>query len=163
MNSLEYGRQWRATHPNYAKQYHQTHPLYNTWRSMKTRCFNPNNKAYKYYGGRGITVCQEWLDYNTFEVWALANGWEKGITIDRIDNDGDYESNNCQFIPNAINACKESRKPVNQFDISGNLITTYPSLREASRQTSINFSVIQGACTGHYKTAGGFLWRFVIA
>jgi hypothetical protein len=70
---------------------------------MKYRCFNEGNKNYPCYGGRGISICDEWLDYETFEKWALANGWQHGLTIDRINNDGNYEPSNVQFITQSDN------------------------------------------------------------
>ena len=79
--------------------------LYKTWRNMKTRCYNPNNKAYKRYGNRGIFVYKIWKDdYVIFKNWALKNGYKKGLTIDRIDNDGNYEPSNCRFIPKSENS-----------------------------------------------------------
>jgi len=74
------------------------HPMYNTWARMIQRCENPNDKPYKYYGGRGITVCEEWHNSAIFIDWALANGWQKGLTLDRIDNDGNYEPSNCHWV-----------------------------------------------------------------
>lgn len=81
------------------------HPLYSVWCGLKVRCGNPNNQAYHNYGGRGITVCDEWkTDVKAFHDWAMANGWQKGLDIDRIDNDGNYEPSNCRFITPLANA-----------------------------------------------------------
>lgn len=72
--------------------------LHNTWTSMIQRCTNKNHKYYHYYGGRGITVCDEWKkDYLEFRKWAIANGWKEGLTLDRINNDFPYCPENCRF------------------------------------------------------------------
>ena len=85
--------------------------LNKVWHNMKRRCYCQQNKYYKDYGGRGITICDEWLnDYFCFERWAIENGWnednlyESGmnkLTIDRIDVNGNYEPTNCRIITNA--------------------------------------------------------------
>ena len=76
--------------------------LYITWRNMKARCQNYKHKQYKDWGGRGITVCEEWQEYIPFRDWAMANGYQENLTIDRIDNnDGMYEPNNCRWITQA--------------------------------------------------------------
>ena len=71
--------------------------LYRIWSLMKDRCTNPNAEHYDLYGGRGITVCPEWAQYEPFKEWALANGYEKTLSIDRIDNDKWYEPSNCRW------------------------------------------------------------------
>lgn len=82
--------------------------LFNRWQSMKRRCGSPRNKDYRRYGGRGITVCEEWRDsFETFRDWALSNGYRHDLTIDRIDNDSDYTPSNCQWITRLDNTRKK--------------------------------------------------------
>jgi hypothetical protein len=74
------------------------HPLYKIWQSMKRRCYNPNEKAYPDYGGRGIRVCKKWKKHpENFIEWAESK-YKPGLEIDRINNDGNYSPNNCRFV-----------------------------------------------------------------
>lgn len=82
--------------------------LYATWKGMKRRCYSPKFRNYKCYGGRGIQVCTEWKnDFIAFRNWALNNGYADNLTIDRIDNNGNYEPSNCQFLTRPENSKKE--------------------------------------------------------
>lgn len=75
------------------------HKLNKLWRNIKTRCYNPNSRAYKYYGARGIAVCDEWKnDFKSFYEWCISHGYKDGLTIERINYDGNYEPSNCKFI-----------------------------------------------------------------
>ena len=97
---------------------HKTHGLnstrlYNIWSHMKTRTLNPKHKHYNDYGGRGITICNEWKnDFKAFYDWAMSNGYSDELSIDRIDNDGNYEPNNCRWVTQTIQA-RNTRIPKN--------------------------------------------------
>ena len=73
------------------------HRLYYIWKGMRSRCNNKKGQKYKDYGGRGISVCEEWNEYINFKNWALSNGYRNNLTIDRINVDGNYEPSNCRW------------------------------------------------------------------
>ena len=83
----------------------QVHPLLAVRNNMIRRCHKPENVGYRNYGGRGISVCDEWRkSFEAFARWAIASGWQRGLEIDRIDNDGNYEPGNCRFVTRRDNS-----------------------------------------------------------
>lgn len=101
-NCIECGRKTLAK----SKTTHgRTHTkLYYIWHAMINRCENPSFKYYADYGGRGISVCEEWHDAKVFIKWAEENGYEEDLQIDRKDNDGNYCPDNCRWVTKTINA-----------------------------------------------------------
>ena len=87
------------------KHKYKDYSLYRVWLGMRKRCYSSKEPAYKDYGGRGIFVCDEWRnDYNSFLNWSLINGYKKGLSIDRIDNNKGYTPDNCRFVDNYMQA-----------------------------------------------------------
>ena len=79
--------------------------LYRRYRDMKSRCLNPRSCNYRHYGARGIRICDEWLGvdgFRNFKKWSLANGYDPELSIDRIDNNGNYEPSNCRWTTKSV-------------------------------------------------------------
>lgn len=90
--------------------------IYRIWDAMKGRCLNPNNDAYENYGGRGIEICEEWMDPVNFIEWAYDNGYNDNLTIERIDIDGNYEPSNCTWVTRAEQNRNTSRNITVEVD-----------------------------------------------
>lgn len=87
---------------------HRNIRLYNIWLLMRYRCSSPKAINYKYYGGKGIRVCQEWVDnYEAFYNWSISNGYSNMLTIDRKESNKNYSPNNCQWITKSENSKKK--------------------------------------------------------
>ena len=111
--------------------------LYGVWAGMKSRCSNPNNEHYKNYGGRGIAVCAEWeSDFQSFSTWALANGYSVGLTIERINNDGNYCPENCRWA-NRVEQIRNRRTTLH-IEISGDTKT----LKEWAEESDIPYTTL---------------------
>lgn len=92
--------------------------LYCTYNNMKSRCYRKSNKHYCIYGGRGIKICDEWLNsFKDFYDWAMDNGYREDLTIDRIDVNGDYEPSNCRWV--TISEQSNNRRSCRYYTING--------------------------------------------
>lgn len=110
------------------------HRLYTIYHDMKDRCFNKNSKIYKYYGGRGITVCEQWLNsLDDFKNWALENGYDDSLEIDRINNDGNYEPLNCRWVTRSQNCLNKGNNRLITINGITRPITLWANLSGVSR------------------------------
>ncbi len=111
--------------------------IHRIWAGMQDRCYNPNSPNYHRYGARGITVCEEWLNsLETFYDWAMENGYRDDLTIDRIDNDGNYEPSNCRWATNEEQANNRGHNIL--VEIDGNIKT----LAQLSKESGIKYRTI---------------------
>lgn len=116
----------------------ETHTkLYRAWGNMRYRCNNPNCKSYKDYGGRGITICEEWESYEAFRDWALANGFANDRSIDRIDVNGNYEPSNCRWTD--MKTQSNNKRDNNYLTFQGQTRT----IQEWSEITGIKWTTIK--------------------
>lgn len=132
------GCQRGATHIKHGdkKKREKTGRLYSIWCGMRWRC-NKKNREKRSYMKKGISVCDEWLDYTTFKSWALENGYADGLTIDRIDNNGNYEPSNCRWATIVEQANNKSNNHLITYN--GRTMT----LAEWSRELGINYSTLR--------------------
>jgi len=116
--------------PKYTKE---TKRIINILRGMRQRCCNPNDAHYRWYGGKGITICDEWMNgeagEEAFVEWAIQNGYLPTLTIDRIDPEGNYEPSNCRWATKSENSFKIKDKAafdqLHEFSVN-NLKRKYP-------------------------------------
>jgi hypothetical protein len=95
----------------------RSHPLADVWHNMKKRCYSSKWPEFHRYGGRGITICDEWLnDLPAFYNWAINNGWAKGLELDREENDGNYSPSNCRFITGKANSNNTSLNVIIEYE-----------------------------------------------
>ena len=118
--------------------------LYRIWMGMKDRCLIVNNKAYSNYGGRGITICNEWLDFIPFRDWSLANGYADNLTIDRNPNPNKgYEPSNCQWIPGKENSRKQRTNKIKSMKEANEIRALYNTGNHTQKELAERYDVRQ--------------------
>lgn len=144
--------------------------LNHIYQNMKYRCNNSNYHHYKNYGGRGIKVCDEWLNrFEAFYKWSIENGYEDNLTIDRINNDGNYEPSNCQWITREENTAKSNRETRRRFSDKGTYYGISPNGKrfvfdnasKFGREHDLNHKCIRKCANGNLKTYKGWKFGFI--
>jgi len=134
-------RQYQKYKECYSMFYHIYHKIFVAWKNMKARCYSQAYPYYYNYGGRGIIVCKEWLnDFEIFKEWALANGWAKELTLDRIDTNKNYYPNNCRWGTYQIQAINQRICKLNKSGYSG--IFYYKRYKKWQADIKINYKQI---------------------
>lgn len=132
-------------------------PWYEMWQGMKARCYNPNNKEYHNYGARGIKVCEEWHASAIFGEWAMSHGYEKGLQLDRVDNNGDYCPENCRWVTPQVNANNRRNNvfvtidgitdtvanTCRRYGLNSRLVEKYKRRKSVSYEDAILFRIAQ--------------------
>lgn len=121
--------------------------LYRIWKNMNSRCRCKSSSQYKDYGGRGISVCEEWRDFRIFQQWALANGYHEKLSIDRIDVNGNYTPDNCKW-STAKEQCRNKRN---------NHVVNGKTLAEWAEITCIKYQTLVGRANKGQAIADGII------
>lgn len=122
--------------------------LYNVWRKIFDRLNNTKNVSYKYYGGKGISICNEWLDFKVFKAWANENGYADNLFLDRIDSSKDYEPGNCRFVTRTVNNRRKSdvKLSLEKANIIRNMRKSGKTYTEIASLFSIDQSMVSLIC-----------------
>jgi hypothetical protein len=134
------------------------------WIRMRQRCYYEKNDNYKYYGGRGITVCDEWKNnFLNFYEWSMSHGYSDYLSIDRIDNDKGYSPDNCRWVD--MNTQRRNRrnclKPIVQIKSNGEKIFWDNALSSTNGQYGTEYKGIMACLSGKRKHYKGDSWKYV--
>ncbi|MGL4453134.1 MAG: hypothetical protein ACRCTZ_18385 [Sarcina sp.] len=135
--------------------------LLSIWTAMKDRCYSEKNKKYEYYGGRGISICQEWLDdYSKFEKWSFDNGYGEKLTIDRINFNGSYEPKNCRWVDMKVQNNNKNNNKYIEYNGETKTLSEWcdelglPYGRTKARINTLNMSPEEAFVKGEYHKNG---------
>lgn len=133
--------------------------LYRIWSNMKSRCYNHRVRSYADYGAKGIIVCDEWLNsYEDFRDWALSNGYQDNLTIDRIESNKNYCPENCRWITLRDNSVRAHEKACWGRNIETNEYVRFVNIRNFAKERGLSYSCIDRVLHGRNKTHKG--WTF---
>ena len=133
-----------SLNPNY-KDGRKGTRLYRIWANIKTRCLNANSAQYYRYGGRGITICDQWKDnFQAFYDWSMSHRYSEGLSIDRINNDLGYSPNNCRWATPKVQANNTSR--CRMLTVNGETKT----MREWCEIYGMNYSLVRDRLNRHW-------------
>ena len=119
---------------NYSQKDNQK--LYKVWCGIKQRCFNPHSNRYKNYGGRGISICDEWKNsFETFCKWALENGYKEGLSIDRIDHEKNYEPSNCRWTDEITQQNNRTNNTLYEYEGETHTLTEWSRIKGIKPKT----------------------------
>src|ERR1700729_3236806 len=140
--------------------YYEVARLHLVWRNMKSRCLDRRNKQYADYGGRGIQIIAEWLDFNVFCQWCLDHGSKKGLHLDRRDNDLGYSPHNCHFVTPTVNARnKRTSRIITAFGETKNLQDWADDIRAVVTDCTIRRRIDFGWTPEEAITLTNKMWR----
>lgn len=117
---------------------HSKERLYRTWKGMHNRCYDPKHDRYRWYGGKGISICDEWHDFLIFREWALVNGYTDDLTIDRIKSDRSYCPDNCQWVDMKVQANNRSNNHILHYNGKKYTATQLAEAHGMSQHTIFN-------------------------
>lgn len=122
----------------------ENYRLYKVWHGMLTRCNNPSYAAYHRYGGRGIKVCPDWVNFSVFYEWALENGYRDDLTIDRIDNDLGYSPRNCRWAGKKVQSRNRENNVLHEYKGQHKTLPEWAEISGISRYTLIARVTVMG-------------------
>lgn len=132
----------KKTHGGYASK----EPLYSVWCGIRKRCLSESCEKFKDYGGRGVLLCEQWHDYSAFREWSMSSGYKTGLSIDRIDVNGNYCPENCRWTDSRTQ--QNNRRSCVYYTHNGETHT----LKEWSRKFGMNYSTVYSRITKYGYT-----------
>lgn len=135
--------------------------LYRCWVNMKSRCYNKNVRSYRDYGAKGITVCDEWHDFNNFSKWARSNGYSDDLTIERKDPNRGYSPDNCEWITLGENSKRAHQRQCWGKNLNTGEYVEFTCIRDFAGQRGLSYSCIDRVLHGKNKTHKDWIFGYL--